>query len=1063
MFTDIFVKRPVLASVVSLLIFLVGLRSISSLPLREYPKLENTVITVTTPYVGASADVIQGFITSPLQKQIAGAGGVDYLTAESTQGVSTIKAYIKLNFDPQTAFTNVMSKVAQAQGQLPSGAQTPVITKDTGSSTALMYMSFDSQRMTPEQVTDYISRVVQPKLETIGGVASAEILGDKTFAMRIWLNPRKMAGLGLTPQDVTYALQQNNYLATAGSTKGEWVASAINATTTANSLDEFKNLVVKQVGSTLIRLRDIATVKLGAENYDSVVTFNGKKAIFIGINATPSANPLTVISQVRKVFPELIKDFPPGLHGKIVYDATDFIRASIKEVIQTIAEATLIVIVVIFLFLGSIRSVLIPVVTIPLSLVGVCTLLLMLGYSINLLTLLALVLAIGLVVDDAIVVVENIHRHMEDGLSSYEAALQGAREIALPVISMTITLAAVYAPIGFMGGLTGALFKEFAFTLAATVVISGVVALTLSPMMCSKVLTKAGGTGLAQRIDARFAKIRGFYERRLVGALQFRPVILLMAVTVLFSCYFLYANSMKQLAPTEDQGALFISATAPKYANIDYVTHFTQEFNDIFKSFAATQDYFIINGMGAVNNVIAGLILKPWGQRKMPQGKLSPKIQKKLNQVPGVKAVIFPLPSLPVGGGGLPVQFVLTTTASFPVLNHVVQRLQKAAQSSGLFIFTDSSLKFNKPQLDVHIDKAKAAEIGLNMETIGNALGALYGGNYINHFSVQGRSYEVIPQVERKFRLTPDQIEHAYVKTGSGDMVPLSTVVSLKKTVVPNSLSQFQQLNSATLQGMMIPGHTIDEGLTFLRNTAEKIMPQGMSYDYAGQSRQFIQEGSALMLTLLFAIIVIYLILAALFESFRDPFIILVSVPMSICGALIPINLGAATINIYTQIGLVTLVGLISKHGILMVDFANHLRDNKGYGVYEAISEAAATRLRPILMTTAAMIFGVFPLIFARGAGAASRFDLGLVIASGMAIGTIFTLFVVPTMYTFFAEIPLLRIVIGLVGFVILMGLSLVAGIGIEIFLLIAWLALVLLIITRATRLQGRSHWQQSV
>lgn len=1005
-FTDIFIKRPVLATVVSLLILLMGLRSIHQLPVREFPDVKNTVITVTTTYPGASAEVMQGFITSPIQKQLAGADGVDYMTSESTQSLSTIKAYIKLNYDPDKAFTDIMSKVSQARRDLPRDAQDPVIQKDTGQQIALMYMSFNSDQMTPGQITEYLKRVVQPKLETIGGVGSAEILGGNTFAMRIWLNPQKMAAYGVTATEIVGALNANNFQSAAGQTKGEYIAYSINAKTDIHDAEEFRQLVVKNNQDTLIRLGDVAKIELGAQDYDSSVIFNGQKAVFIGVSATPTANPLTVITDVRNMFPELQKNFPPSLKAQIVYDATEYIRASIHEVIKTLAEATLIVVIVIFLFIGSLRSVLIPVVTIPLSLIGVATFMMMLGYSINLLTLLAMVLAIGLVVDDAIVVVENIHRHIEDGMHPLSAALQGAREIATPVIAMTITLAAVYAPIGFMGGLTGALFKEFAFTLAGTVIISGIVALTLSPMMCSKIL-QASTTHqprFAQFLEARFASLKNRYERRLHGILNFRPVTLLFAATVLISCYFLYAGTMKELAPDEDQSVLFVSSTAPQYANIDYTERFTHQFEKIFTSFPETQDYFIVNGMGAPNNVIAGEILKPWNKRKRSQQELNPLLQDKLQQVAGLQTVVFPLPSLPVAGDGLPIQFVVSTTAGYPLLYQVTQELAQKAQSSGLFLFIDNSLKYDKPELEVNVNREKAAQLGINMQDIGNALAAALGGNYVNLFSMQGQSYQVIPQVSRAYRLNPKQILENYVRTASGELIPLSTIVTIKQTIQPNSLTQFQQLNSATLQGLMTPGKTIGEALQYLQAESNKLLPPGMSYDYGGQSRQFIQEGSALIMAFFFSIIVIFLVLAAQFESFRDPLIVLVSVPMSICGALIPLYLGAASINIYTQVGLITLIGLISKHGILMVDFANKLQEHEKLGVRAAIEKAAAIRLRPILMTTAAMVVGVLPLLLAEGAGAKSRFDIGIVIATGMLIGTMFTLFVVPTMYTFLAK-----------------------------------------------------------
>lgn len=1004
-FTDIFIKRPVLATVISLLILLFGLRALTSMQVRQFPKMENTVITVTTAYPGANAQLVQGFITTPLEKAIAGSQGVDYITSQSADGVSTIKVYITLNFNPETAFTNIMSKVSQTTNQLPQNAQLPIISKDTGSSTALMYIAFNSNSMNQEQITDYISRVVQPKLETIPGVSKAEIFGDHTFAMRIWLDPKKMAALNITPAEVAQALQQKNYLTAAGNTKSKYVSYAITATTNLHTAKEFKNIVIKNNGDSLVHLGDIAKVELGAENYDSSVIFNGERAIFVGISATPTANPLSVIDHVRKVFPTITRVFPPDLHAKIVYDATEYIRASIHEVMRTIFEATLIVVIVIFLFLGAFRSIFIPVVTIPLSIIGVCSLMLVLGYSINLLTLLAMVLAIGLVVDDAIVVVENIHRHMEEGLSAFNAALKGAREIALPIMAMSLTLAAVYAPIGFMGGVTGALFTEFAFTLAGAVLISGIIALTLSPMMCSRILNTTGSENrLVLLIDRFFESLKYRYQKRLHNALYFRPVTVVFAITVLVSCFFLYKNTSQELAPSEDQSVIFVSATAPEYANIDYTTKFTNEFNKIFKSFPEMEDYFIINGMGAPNNAFGGMILKPWNKRKKTQDELVQPLTQKLNQIPGLLTFAFPLPPLPVSGDPLPVQFVVDGITDYPTIYKLANQLRDAAMKSGLFIFVDNTMKYDKPEMVLHIDRNKAAAMGISMQEIGTALTTALGGNSINYFSMEGRSYEVIPQLQREYRASPQQINQIYIKTAGGAAIPLSTIASFSYETQPNSLTRFQQLNSATIEGLPKPGVSLGQALTFLQTEANKIFPQDVGYDFAGQSRQFMYEGNALIYTFFLSIIIIFLVLAAQFESFRDPLIILITVPMSICGALIPLNLGLATINIYTQIGLITLIGLISKHGILMVDFANNLQKNEGLDIRTAIEKAAAIRLRPILMTTAAMVLGVMPLVFAEGAGAVSRRDIGIVIATGMAIGTLFTLFVIPTMYTFFAK-----------------------------------------------------------
>ena len=1000
-FTDLFIKRPILAMVISLLIFLFGLNAIYNMQIRQYPRMDNTVITVVTGYPGADADLIAGFITSPLENAVASAEGIDYMTSSSVQGLSTITLTIKLNFDPQVAFTDVMSKVQQTINQLPKEAQQPVILKTSDSSTPLMYISLDSTEMTPQQITDYATRVVQPQLQTVNGVAKAEILGGSTYSMRIFLNPIKMAALNVSPSDVSAVLVKNNFLTAAGNTKGEYVAINITAKTDLNNATSFSNLIVKSDKGSIVRLHDIARIELGSQNYDSSVTFNSKKAVFISIAPTPTANPLTVISDVRKILPSIIKEFPPSLTGTIVYDATAFIRASLDEVTHTILEAGIIVIVVIFLFLGSLRSVFIPIVTIPLSLVGVCTLMLMLGYSINLLTLLSFVLAIGLVVDDAIVVVENVHRHIEEGKTPFDAAIIGAREIATPVIAMTITLAAVYAPIGFMGGLTGALFKEFAFTLASAVIISGIIALTLSPMMCSKILSAEISSGkFVHYLDTFFNKLKMKYQRALHSLLDTRAIMLLFAAVVILMLPYLYTHTAAETAPDEDQGFFFVVGSLPQFATLNYTQAFTKQFDEIYKSFPETENYFTINS----NQPVSGMVLKPWNQRKKSQFALKQPLQDKLSDIAGLKVFAVVPPPLPGGGGGTPVQFVIKTTNDFKSLFEVSNQLADKARNSGLFIYVDNALKFNQPQIELEINRSKASEMGLDMQAIGSSLTSALSGNYVNYFNLQGRSYQVIPQLSRKFRMSPEQLGNIYVKSINGTMVPLSTVVTAVEKTAPNAATHFQQLNSATIQAVMMPGKTLGDGLHFLEEASQDTLPKGFSYDYAGASRQFMQEGSALLFAFIFAIIIIFLVLSAQYESFRDPLIVLISVPMSICGALIPLNLGLASINIYTQVGLITLIGLISKHGILIVDFANHLQREKGLDRRAAVEEAAGIRLRPILMTTAAMVFGVLPLLIASGAGAVSRFDIGLVIATGLMVGTCFTLFVVPTMYTYIAE-----------------------------------------------------------
>lgn len=1009
-FTDIFIRRPVLATVVSLLILLVGLQSAVKLQVRQFPALSSTTITITTSYPGANAELIKGFITTPIAQAVASAEGVDTLISDSQQNTSVITLNLLLNANADRAMTDVLAKVNQVKYLLPREAFDPVVTKQTGDSTAVLYMSFSSKNLTPSQITDYLNRVVQPKLQTINGIANAQILGGQTFAMRVWLNPTRMAARGVTPADVSVALAANNFTAAAGLIKGDFVETTINAETSLNSARAFGQLVVAARGDALIRLADIADIELGPQSVDSSSSFDGLKAVFVGIYPTPTANPLTVIDDVRNAFPELQSQLPAGLNAAIAYDATKFIRASINEVKKTLGEAALIVIVVIFLFLGNLRSTVIPIVTIPLSLIGVMTVLYALGYSINLLTLLALVLAIGLVVDDAIVVVENIYRHMEEGMTPREAALKGAREITGPVIAMTITLAAVYAPIGFVSGLTGSLFREFAFTLAGAVIVSGVIALTLSPMMCSRLLKppSASGGGFSAFLDKMFDSLRERYQRRLHKTLEFRALTILILAGVLVLTGVMYASTPNELAPEEDQGIVFASIKTPQYANLDYMEKATADVEAAASGLPEKEHVFLINGESGVHQGFGGVLLRPWDERKRSQKAVLEALQPEFAKVTGAEILAFCPPSLPGSTGGPPVQFVIRTIGDYRQLAEVMASVEKAARESGLFIFASSDLKFDLPQIDFKIDADKANRLGISMRDIGFSLATLLGGNYVNRFSLHGRSYQVIPQVPREYRLTPDWLTRYQVRTSSGVLVPLATVASISTSIQPNGLPTFQQLNSATLQAVPFPGHTLGEAISFLQQKAREFLPEGYSIDYQGESRQFVQEGNTLIITFVFALIVIFLVLAAQFESFRDPFIILIALPTSMFGALLPLNIlgtfGLASMNIYSQIGLVTLIGLISKHGILMVEFANKLQENDGYGRREAIEHAAAVRLRPILMTTAAMVVGMIPLILAEGAGANSRFAIGLVIAAGMSIGTVFTLFVTPAIYTLIAR-----------------------------------------------------------
>jgi multidrug efflux pump len=1003
-FTDLFIKRPVLALVLSLFVLLLGIRSVDQIPIRQYPKTEQTVITVSTAYPGASAELMQGFVTQPLAQSIAASEGIDYMTSSSGQGSSSITVHVVLNYDPTKAMTDITAAVNQVRNQLPPSAESPVITKSTGSFTALMYLAFYSDDMDGAQIADYLSRVVVPKLQTVQGVAQAQILGS-AFAMRIWLDPNKLAAHHITPGQVAAAIQNNNYIAAVGSTKAPYVSINVNAKTDLHTAKEFNNMVVASSdhGKSLVRIRDLGHVDLGAESYDVQFFFGGKKAVAISIQPTPSANPLDVADGIKNIFPDIQSQLPTGLSGLIVYDGSQFINSAIDEVIKTLAEAGVIVILVIFLFLGAIRTSIIPAVTMPLSLIGAIFVMMLLGYSLNLLTLLAMVLAIGLVVDDAIIVVENIYRHLEEGMPIFKASIVGAREIGTAVIAMSITLAAVYAPIGFQGGLTGSLFREFAFTLAITVLISGFLALTLSPMMCSKLLRPPDQAGrFAVWLDKVFERFKNGYARLLHGSLNYRPVTVIIALTVLGSIFFLYSWSTQELAPAEDQGFVIAFAQAEPTATLDFQKLYAEQLDKQLRAIPERQNNFMVAGMNG-SNTLGGLILKPWGERDKSASQIANELSSSTHRIAGLEAHVTLPPSLPIAGGGTPVQFVIDTTSDYTQLNKVTQEIVRKAQNSGLFFFVDQTLKFNQPEYDISVDREKAHGMGLTMADIGQAMGTMLGGGYINRFSANGRAYKVIPQVLRKYRFTKEDLEHYYVTAENGQMIPLSSVIDISQTTVPQNLTQFNQLNSTTINAVMRPGVSMGDALSYLQDQAKQILPKGYFLNYEGESRQYIQEGSALIFTFFFALVVIYLILAALFESFRDPFIILVSVPMAICGALIFLYFGAATINIYTQVGLVTLIGLISKHGILIVRFANELQRDEGLSIREAVEKASAIRLRPVLMTTAAMVVGVLPLLVASGAGAAARFSIGLVVATGMGIGTLFTLFVVPMVYTFIA------------------------------------------------------------
>lgn len=1006
-FTDIFIERPVLATVVSLLILAMGLRSLGSLPVLQYPFTENAVVTVTTSYTGADPALVAGFITTPLENSIAQASGIDYMTSSSTQGQSSIQANLLLNYDPSKALSDINTKVNAVLNQLPKASQQPVITVSIGETIDSMYIGFYSNILPANKITDYLVRNVQPKLQAINGVQVAEILGERLFALRAWLDPIKLAGYHLTPDYIFNKLNENNFIAAVGRTKGDMFTVDLTADTGLSTIQQFKNLILGSQNGAIIRLGDVSKITLGSQNYNSAVQFDGQPSVYVGIQVQPSANLLNVIDSVKAAFPEIQSELPQGLNARIVYDASAFVNSSIHEVVRSLFEALAIVTVVIFLFLGSIRSVIIPVIAMPLSLIGAFFIMLLLGYSINLLTLLALVLAIGLVVDDAIIVVENIHRHIEDGMIPIKAAIQGARELAGPIIAISVVLIAVYVPIGFMGGLTGALFTEFAFTLAGAVGVSAVIALTLSPMMCSRSLKANANHNnkLIQYIDRIFDRLRTSYQDTLHKTLDYLPVVALFAAIILSSNYFLFTSSQSELAPQEDQGLILSMVTTAANATLQQTQLYSRAVNNEFFKFPETDHSFMIDGSNGLNSSIGGMVLKPWDKRSRTTNQIQPEVQAAVNKITGAKIAAFQSPSLPGGGSGLPIQFVIQSTRSFEEMNTIAQQIIGEAYKKGIFLYIDPDLKLDKAQTQIILDRDKASELGLTMQDIGNTLSAALSEGYVNYFDYAGRSYQVIPQVTQITRLNDTQVLNYYINAANGTSIPLSSIAKLKTKIVPESINHFQQLNSVTISAVAFPSVTIGEALTAFKNIAQPILPEGYTIDYAAQSRQYMQESNALIVTFFFALIIIYLALAAQFESFRDPLIVLISVPMSICGAMIFISLGigGATLNIYTEVGLVTLIGLISKHGILIVQFANDLQ-KEGKNKREAVETAASVRLRPILMTTAAMVLGVIPLILATGAGALSRFNIGLVIATGISIGTLFTLFVVPAMYMFLAE-----------------------------------------------------------
>ena len=1013
-FTDLFIQRPVLSMVISMLIVIAGVQAIFSLNVRQYPRSDISMVTIKTAYIGASAELIRGFIAAPLERAIAAADGIDYIESQNTQGLSTINVRLKINYDPTKALAEISSKVDQVRNDLPPEAEVPIINIESADSQfASAYLSFSSDVLAQNEITDYLTRVVQPNLSALEGVQRADILGARTFAMRVWLKPDRMAAYNISPSQVREALAANNFLAAVGQTKGSLVQVNLTTNTDLHTIDEFKRLIVKEREGAIIRLEDIADVVLGAENYDTEVRFSGQTAVFMGIWPLPNANSLDVIKRVRNAMDDIQKGLPSGMQARIAYDATAYIDASIHDVIVTLSETLLIVIIIIFLFLGSLRSVLIPVIAIPISLIGGIFLMQVFGFSVNLLTLLAIVLSVGLVVDDAIVVVENVERHLSEGQTPFDAAIYGARELVNPIIAMTITLAAVYLPIGLQGGLTGSLFREFAFTLAGAVTISGIVAITLSPMMSSKLLkSDIEEHGLAKKIADGFKKIRQRYTQWLDVTLNARPAVYVVWIVISLLTIPMFNMSAKELAPMEDQGVIFGIVEASSNATLDQTSQFAAVANEVFLDIPETDFTFQLTNP---TSGFGGMVAKPWNDRDRDIFEILTEVQQKISAVPGIRLLPITPPALP-GGGQFPVEFVIASTADTAQVLSFAEQIQQKAMASGMFAFPPIiDVKVDQPKSEIVIDREKAADLGLNLRQVGADISAMMGGNFVNRFNIDGRSYKVIPQIKRTERLTAEQLQDIYVTGPDGTLVQLGSIATIKNSTVARSLNRMQQLNAVKISGVAI--RPLDEALTYLEDEAAKILPSGYVIDYTGESRQLRREGNKFLPAFSLAVILIFMVLAAQFNSFRDPFVILAgSVPLAVFGALIFTFLKmpnpnipfwthgwTTTLNIYSQVGLVTLVGLVAKNGILIVEFANKLQ-LQGHSKLEAVREAATTRLRPILMTTAATIAGHFPLVLVTGAGAAARNSIGLVLVGGMFVGTLFTLFVVPSIYMLIAK-----------------------------------------------------------
>ena len=946
---------------------------------------------------------MEGFVTTPVENALSGIDGIDYISSESGAGYSYIQVHMKLNYDINQATIDVSNKISTIRGNLPSEIKDPVIHKNNPDGDAVMYLSFSSHSLNPEELSDYLDRTVRPTLQSQTGVSDAPIFGGLDYAMRIWLDPFLMAAHQVTASDVQQALNSNNIQAAAGLIRSAEQSFSVTSNTDLHTASQFNHIVVRNQGGHLVQIKDIGHAELGNTGHTFSVIADGKPAIFIGIMPKSDANPLDISKAIHKVLPEIINHLPAGVKAEIFWDGATFISAALHDVQNTFVEACLLVFLVIFIMIGSFRAVLIPLITIPLSIIGAFAFMLALHYSINLLTLLAFVLAIGLVVDDSIVVLENIHRHIMHGLTPQEAAIKGAREISFVVITITFTLAAVYAPIGFMSGMTGKLFTEFAFTLASAVIVSGCIALTLSPMLCSKLYNGKEEGGFEHRVNQTFEELRLGYKSLLNLTLKYRYLILIAAFVVYISCYFFYIAMPKGLAPSEDQGGFMLMATGPDAANITYTENHTKPIGQILATVPEIAHYAIINGAQGVNTAFGIVSLTPWNQRKKNVEQILNTINPPLFMLPGIQAFAMNFPTLP-GASSAELSFVIKTPAdSYQQLNDSTQKLITAINAWGGLSNVTSSLTFDTPQLLIDVNRDLTSDLGISMQEINDALNISLNKPIITRFSMAGRSYAVMPELYPQYEDKPSAINNLFVRTQNNKLVPFSTIADVKEEVTASSLSHFQQLRSAKITAATVPNVSMGEAITKVQQFAKKTLPNTMQLDYAGVSRQYIESGTEMAETFIFSLLFIYLILSAQFESFKDPLIVMLSVPLAMAGALLVLLISGSTLNIYTEIGLITLIGLITKNGVLIVEFANQ-EQNQGIAFRDAIINAAATRLRPILMTTTAIILGALPLALATGANAISRRQLGLTIIGGMSFGTLLTLFVIPTAYYLMAS-----------------------------------------------------------